>query len=415
MTGDSAPLPRRWPDEGAARVPYWVYRDESVYADELERIFGGPTWNYVGLEAEIPDAGDFKRNTIGERPVLMVRAGDGSVTVVSNTCAHRGAQLCQPVLGNCGEAIICPYHQWTYDLKGKLTGVPFRRGVKGKGGMPENFDPADHALRRLRVESLNGVVFASFDQAAPLLADYLGPGMMRYFTRIFDGRGLRVLGYQRQLIRGNWKLYLENIKDPYHAGLLHLFLVSFGLFRVDQKGESLLDESKGHTSFLSRRARKGDHEGTEDVAKYTPDYALTDNRLIAPRKEFPDDVTLSIQSLFPSLIIQQQSNTLALRQVIPRGCGRHELSWTFFGYDDDDEELTTLRLRQANFMGAAGLVSLDDTEVLEFSQAGIAGTETGAAAVLDLGGRDIESTDHLITEAPIRGFYQRYRELMAFD
>lgn len=414
MAADPPASGRRWPAEGPARVPYWVYRDDAVYALEQDRIFSGPTWNYVGLEAEIPEPGDFKRNYVGERPVLVVRGGDGAVTVVPNACAHRGAQLRQDVLGNCGEAIVCPYHQWTYDLAGNLIGVPFRRGVKGAGGMPADFDPADHGLARLRVETLNGVIFATFDDSAAPLSDDLGPAMTRSFTRVFDGRKLRVLGYQRQLIRGNWKLMMENIKDPYHAGLLHLFLVSFGLFRVDQAGRSLIDEAKGHTSFLTRRARRDDHAGTEDVAKYDPDYALEDARLIEPRKEFPDDVTLSIQTLFPSLIIQQQSNTLATRLVAPKGIGRHELSWTFFGYEDDDEGLTERRLRQANLMGAAGYVSLDDTEVLEFSQAGIAAHPASAAAVLELGGRGTESTDHMVTEAPIRGFYHRYRDIMGF-
>lgn len=407
-------MERTWPAEGPARVPYWVYTDPKIYATELERIFYGPTWNYVGLAAEAPKTGDFRRNFIGEREILMIRNAAGGISVVQNRCAHRGSQICQALSGNCGEALICPYHQWTFDFDGNLTGVPFRRGVKGKGGMPEGFDLADHGLIRLRVEVLNGAVFASFDPAAPALADYLGPAMVKYFTRVFDGRGLTVLGTQRQMIDCNWKLQMENLKDSYHAGLLHLFLVSFGLFRVDQESERHLDDTKGHSALLSRRAKEGDHAGTEDVMRFTPDYALEDHRLIMPEKEFPDDVTLAIQTIFPSIIVQAQSNTLATRHVIPKGPGRHELIWTFFGFEDDDAAMTERRLRQSNLMGAAGYVTLDDAEALEFSQLGIDHTADGETAVLDLGGDEIESGDHLVTEGPIRGFYQCYREMMGF-
>ena len=81
----------------------------------------------------------------------------------------------------------------------------------------------------------NGVVFASFDADVEPFEQYLGPDVLRYFDRVFDGRALTVLGYSRQRIDGNWKLMQENIKDPYHPGLLHTWFVTFGLWRADQK------------------------------------------------------------------------------------------------------------------------------------------------------------------------------------
>src|SRR5438045_6044647 len=73
MPPSAPPAERAWPVEGDSRVPYWIYTDEAVYRRELERIFQGPTWNYVGLECEIPDEGDYKRSFIGEQSVLIVR------------------------------------------------------------------------------------------------------------------------------------------------------------------------------------------------------------------------------------------------------------------------------------------------------------------------------------------------------
>ena len=58
-------------------------------------------------------------------------------------CQHRAAEFCRELSGTAKE-FVCPYHQWTYDLKGKLIGIPFRRGVAGKGGMPADFKPEEH-------------------------------------------------------------------------------------------------------------------------------------------------------------------------------------------------------------------------------------------------------------------------------
>ena len=213
---------RRWPEAGVHRIPYWIYTDAEIYAREQARIFKGPSWNYVGLTAEVPEPGSFRRSFIGDIPVVLTRDSDGGLNVFINKCAHRGVQFCQKQRGTTNE-FICPYHQWTYDLTGKLIGVPFRRGLKRQGGMPAAFELDDHHLQRLQVTERNGVVFASFADDLPPLEDYLGESMLGYFDRLFDGRALKVLGYQRQRIPSNWKLMFENIKDPYHASLLHVF------------------------------------------------------------------------------------------------------------------------------------------------------------------------------------------------
>ena len=80
-------------------------------------------------------------------------------------------------------------------------------------------------------------MFASFDHDVEPFEDFLGPTILRYFDRIFDGRALKLLGYNRQRIPGNWKLMQENIKDPYHPGLLHTWFVTFGLWRADNKSQ----------------------------------------------------------------------------------------------------------------------------------------------------------------------------------
>jgi salicylate 5-hydroxylase large subunit len=401
---------RQWPEEGNCRVPFWVYSDPAIYAREQEHIFGGASWSYVGLTAEIPNAGDFKRTFIGDQPVVVVRDREGGINVVVNRCAHRGVQFCRVNLGNAGE-FMCPYHQWTYDLRGNLIGVPFRKGLRRQGGMPNDFKLEDHSLQRLRVAERHGVIFASFAAAMPSFEDYLGASMLGYFDRVFAGRALRVLGYMRQVIPSNWKLMFENIKDPYHASLLHVFLVTFGLFRADQPSAVQMDDSGRHAVLISRRGGQQPSEGTAEMKSFLADFKLNDPKLLTPVKEFPGDATVVMQTIWPNLIVQQQSNTLATRQLVTRGPEAFELVWTFFGYQSDSAEMTQIRLRQANLMGPAGLVSIDDSEMMESSQAGVSSAETGAA-VIELGGRDSTNTDHMITETAIRGFYRYYREVM---
>jgi salicylate 5-hydroxylase large subunit len=401
---------RQWPSEGISRVPFWLYTDPEVYAREQQRIFAGPSWCYVALAAEIPGPGDFKRSYVGDKPVVVVRDAAGAINVLVNRCAHRGVRFCRSDFGTAKE-FMCPYHQWTYDLRGALKAVPLRRGLRGQGGMPEDFKLEDHGLQRLAVSERNGVVFASFDAGVAPLADYLGPAMLGLFDRVFDGRPLRVLGYMRQRIRSNWKLMFENIKDPYHASLLHVFLVTFGLFRADQPSAVMLDDTGRHAALISQRGGSAPTTGTAEMKSMLADLQLHDARLLQPAKEFPGDATVVMQTIWPSLIVQQQSNTLATRQLVTRGPEVFDLIWTFFGYGDDDEAMTARRLRQANLMGPAGLVSVDDSEMMELSQDGLA-EYPDHAAVLELGGREVGDTPHMITETAIRGFYRYYRQVM---
>jgi salicylate 5-hydroxylase large subunit len=282
--------------------------------------------------------------------------------------------------------------------------------VKKQGGMPADFDPKNHGLRKLKVARRHGVIFASFAPDLEPLEEYLGPSMSALFDRVFDGRELRVLGYSRQLTPANWKLMFENIKDPYHASLLHVFLVSFGLFRADQPSKVQMDATGRHGALISWRGDQKKTEDNVDMKSLIDNFKLQDPTLLEPVREFPE-YTVVMTTLWPNLIIQQQSNTLAMRQLITRGPAAFELAWTYFGYADDDEDMTRRRLRQANLMGPAGFVSIDDSEVMKFSQAGV-GPYPEGTGVMEMGGRDWKDEQHMVTESVIRAFYAYYRQVM---
>ena len=404
-----------WKGEGSSRIPFWAYTDDDIYRQELERFFYSGHWCYVGLEAEIANPGDFKRTVIGERSVIVTRAADGEVYAVENVCAHRGVRFCREKFGN-QKDFTCPYHQWNYDLKGNLVGVPFRRGVKldGKvnGGMPTDFDPKEHGLTKLKVATRNGVVFASFDHDVPSLEEYLGPTILHYFDRVFDGRKLTILGYSRQRIPGNWKLMQENIKDPYHPGLLHTWFVTFGLWRADNKSELKMDEHFRHAAMISTRGAGGKGDVTSGVSSFKEQMSLHDDRFLDVVKEaWWGEPTAVMMTLFPSVIIQQQVNSVSTRHIQPTGHGSFDFVWTHFGFEEDSDEMTRRRLRQANLFGPAGFVSADDGEVIEFSQEGFE-QKPFHRTIVELGGREVADSNHMVTETLIRGMYEYWRRVM---
>ncbi len=414
--------PIQWQNSGSSRIPYAAYTDEAVYREELERFFYKGHWCYVGLETEIPNAGDFKRTKIGEKSVIVIRDKDGSINVVENRCAHRGVAFCRERSGNKKE-LVCPYHQWNYNLKGELQGVPFRRGIRQEsaegvkvvGGMPADFDLKNHGLTRLKVAARGGAIFASFDHSAASLEEYLGPDICRYFDRVFDGRKLVLLGYNRQRIPGNWKLMQENIKDPYHPGLLHAWFVTFGLWRSDNKAQLVMDAHQRHAAMISQRGNAGQAgAATSGVTSFKQTMALNDDRFLdVVHEPWWGEPTAVMTTIFPSLIIQQQVNSLSTRQIIPNGVGSFDFVWTHFGFETDTPEMTRRRLRQANLFGPAGFVSADDGEVIEFSQDSFTSNiGNDESTVVELGGRTAENTDHMVTEGLIRGMYGYWRSVM---
>src|SRR5436309_9748583 len=111
----AVPASRAWPAEGLARVPYWIYQDEDVYRREQERIYRDDTWNFLGLEAELPEKGDFKTTFVGEMLVVVAREETGAIRCFENCGAHGGALLCLAYRGD-AEEIGCVYSDWTYDV-----------------------------------------------------------------------------------------------------------------------------------------------------------------------------------------------------------------------------------------------------------------------------------------------------------
>jgi phenylpropionate dioxygenase-like ring-hydroxylating dioxygenase large terminal subunit len=404
-------LQRSWPAEGLTRVPYWVYQDGAVYREEQDKIFRGPTWSYLCLEAELAEPQSFITTFVGEMPVVVTRDAKGALHAWENRCAHRGALICMQARGR-AERFACIYHNWVYDHEGNLATVAFRRGIAGKGGMPADAKPETQSPKKLRVESVNGLVFGTLSTEVASLETYIGAEILPRLKRVLV-KPLKVLGTYTQVLPNNWKLYLDNVKDTYHASLLHLFFTRFRINRLTQGGGVFVSPDGAHhctyTEMVEDRGDAYEKDGMRSAGSQS--FSLENPEVLEQVDEFGDHVSIQILSLFPGFVLHQIRNSLAARQVVPKGIDRTELHWTLFGFVDDDEAMTRRRLLQANLVGPAGYISMEDGAATGFVQRGVAASPE-RASVIEMGGATIGSGDSRITETAVRGLWKAWRQYM---
>lgn len=214
------------------RVHRTVYTDPEVFEQEIARIFGR-AWCYVGHESQVPEAGDFFTTKIANQPVAMVRQADGSIKVLHNRCAHRGAEV---VGKRCGTARVlrCCYHGWTYATDGTLIAIPRAEGYEKTGIRIRN---PQFSMPALRSTSYRGFVFASLARDGPELIDFLG--VARHALDNMVDRSpeseLEVAGgCFRIVLPNNWKIYLENLHDGMHPMVVHQSSIAASRETVEQ-------------------------------------------------------------------------------------------------------------------------------------------------------------------------------------
>ncbi len=408
-----------WPTDDFTRTPYEVYTSDEIFAREQQKLFDAPTWLFMGLECELKEAGDYLTGMIGTTPVVLSKADDGQIHGFVNKCAHRGAKVVRELRGN-AKFLKCLYHGWTYDNRGDLKAVPMQNGVMGNGGYPDDFNPENHCLRKLKIANFSGVLFASLDPNAPPFEDYLGPQLGERVKTICHSP-MKIWGYQRHTMDCNWKLFMENTRDIYHAPMLHAFIPQFGMFNpAKQKNELILEHGGAHSGFFTyemegaaapppnaqKKMQGPANEGGKKLVFEDPSVA----RGVG---ELPNGLYLNIISIFPASLFTCVGNALTIRQIRPLAPDRTETIYVWFQFEDDSEEMHDRRTKQSNLFGPAGYVAMEDAEVMESTQQMIArGLESGST-FMEMGGRDVQmSGSHGVTETSLRGFWQAYCKYM---
>jgi Rieske 2Fe-2S family protein len=184
------------------------YTDPDFYKLDLENIFYRD-WLFVGHDCELPKTGSYMTVQVGAYPVVIVRDAQGGIRAFHNSCRHRGSRICSAEKGTAAK-LVCPYHQWTYELDGRLL---FARQVG------PDFKPAEYGLKQVHCETVAGYIYICVADEAPdfasfrnLVEPYLAPHNIKDAKVAFESSIIE---------KGNWKLVWENNRECYHCAANH--------------------------------------------------------------------------------------------------------------------------------------------------------------------------------------------------
>jgi phenylpropionate dioxygenase-like ring-hydroxylating dioxygenase large terminal subunit len=230
-------------------LPGWVYSNPRFFEAERQKILA-PSWQVVCHLNDIPRAGDFHTFDFLGESILVVRGRDGIPRAFANFCLHRAARLLDGPSGQCTR-IVCPYHAWTYDLEGRLIGIPLRETYP---------DPrlSERRLPPIELEVFKGFIFVRLEAGEPSVAEMMAP----YADELAPYRFEDLQPFGRVTLRPravNWKAIGDNYSDGLHItvahpGLSRLFGRDYGIEAspwVDKMWGRLADEP---SSNLSERA-----------------------------------------------------------------------------------------------------------------------------------------------------------------
>ncbi|MGH8254572.1 MAG: aromatic ring-hydroxylating oxygenase subunit alpha [Steroidobacteraceae bacterium] len=191
-------------------LPREYYTDPALFEQDLERVLL-QHWFCAGHASSIPATGDFFLVDLGHESVIVCRAADAAVHALLNVCRHRGSRVCVKRSGTAtGGGFTCPYHAWSYGLDGRL---------RAARDMPTGFRGAEHALKRLHVRVLEGLIFISFAEAPPSLDD--AARALANAAGTHGWANAQVAHHASFEIHANWKLAVENYMECYHCQPSH--------------------------------------------------------------------------------------------------------------------------------------------------------------------------------------------------
>jgi Rieske 2Fe-2S family protein len=283
-----------------------MFTDSEIFEGEMERLFRR-TWQCVGRTSDVPGPGDFRTFEIGGSGVLLIRDEDGRIRAFHNVCRHRGTRILEAESGARMTVLQCPYHAWTYSLRGELVGAPHMEAAEG-------FDRREFGLHPLALETWRGFVFVSLDPHPRPLAQYLGGFVAR--AKPFPLERLRRVQRVTYEIAANWKLVVQNANECYHCPGVHPQLARLTPYR---SGEEDLREGPVFGGWM---------DFVDDVA------SLTDTGA-SPRAPFPglsaeDRRRVYYYVLYPSNFLSLLPDYVTLDWFIPVGPDRTRLVFELF-------------------------------------------------------------------------------------
>lgn len=409
-------------DWQAGTIDRRIFWDPEIYERELERVFAR-AWLFVAHESQVEAPGSFVTTYMAQDSVIVTRDDGGAIHVFLNSCPHRGNRVCFADSGNARQ-FTCNYHGWAFRADGALKKMPQPGLYKSTPG----FRMEDWGLKRARVETYKGLVFATFSAEAPGLGEWLGD-FRWYLDAVLDAEegGTEFLpgGATRSVLKCNWKFPADNfVGDIYHALWTHLggaepTLGRSGGVKVENQGSYQVSVN-GHgwefnDSFLGNAATMGDRE----LLRYMRSRQEAISRRLG---EFRANMWGSVASatIFPNFSFLPGYFTF--RTFQPKGPTTTEIhAWTLVPKSMPEEIKDRFRRGSMRTFSPSGILEMDDGENWEHSTAANAGWITrhqrlcyamAPAAELDRQGLPGTVTAGQLSDANQRLFYKRWVEMM---
>lgn len=279
-------------------MPASAYISDAVFDEEIEKIFRRQ-WLCVGRVDQVPSPGNFfSIDLLGDK-LVIVHGKDGQIRVLSRVCRHRSAELCSG--SGKTNALVCPYHAWTYRLDGALHKAPLMENVDG-------FEEREWSLPAVRSEVWEGWIFVNFDPAAESLMQQLSPlskildryemsSMVSTQTAVFDS------GF-------NWKVLVENFMEAYH----HIAIHNDSFEPLFPAKDSFVPDNHGPYSILRMPSKKD-----TDLSGSLP--PLPEHGKLTHEEKSQ----LVAAVVFPCHLFAPTGDSLTWYHVLPQSVSRFEL------------------------------------------------------------------------------------------
>ena len=421
-------------DEGVFRVDRSVYTSQRIFEDEIKHIFE-KGWVYLCHESQIPDEGSYFAVDIGRHPVVVIRQKDNDINAFLNVCSHRGALLTPKKQGK-ARTLTCRFHGWAYSVDGRC--VRIKNEKQGFG--EENFDRSQYDLKPIaKIANYRGFIFGSLVNEVEPIKTHLGAASTWIDLMVEQSpNGLEVVpGSSTYVIRGNWKMQLENSVDGYHVSTVHRVFASTVRNREERDSLKGLKQTEG--GRLVGTVPSGAYDLGNGHMSIWAEHTTPERRPIYKKKTWLESNLPAAKvewilkkgrnlALFPNVMLMDNPST-QIRYVKPVSVNRAEVTVYCIAPVGEGTEARAARLRKfEDFYLTAGMATSDDMAALEDTMTGsramqarwndfnrglktmTIGPDEGAKAV---GFDPVSSSESWENETLFFGFYRRWRKMMS--